>query len=197
MEFLSHGGWSDILWSHIQALLIFDPIITLWGHFEAPYFKMLNDASVASAGSYVRTCRRIRNSKKIATIRDFHQNICVNPTKRSVVSPRIIVRIKWKTTTQYLPHLPGNSSEPSVQSTLPSQCHLPGMQDLSMSLHSNSVLLHCYTLLQLKWAIKYVYVEHTWFVFCNVVIYIQFMYNIRNLSKETDTCMAEALTKKF
>ena len=57
-----------------------DPIITLWGHFEAPYFKMLNDASVASAGSYIRTCRRIRNSKKIATIRDFHQNICVNPT---------------------------------------------------------------------------------------------------------------------
>ena len=41
---------------------------------------MLNDTSVASAGSYIRTCRRIRNSKKIATIPDFHQNICVNPT---------------------------------------------------------------------------------------------------------------------
>ena len=41
---------------------------------------MLNDTSVASVGSYIRTCRRIRNSKKIATIRDFHQNICVNPT---------------------------------------------------------------------------------------------------------------------
>ena len=41
---------------------------------------MLNDASVASAGSYVSTCRIIRNSKKIATIRYFHQNICVNPT---------------------------------------------------------------------------------------------------------------------
>ena len=41
---------------------------------------MLNDASVASAGSYIRTCRRIRNSKKIATIRDFHQNMCVNST---------------------------------------------------------------------------------------------------------------------
>ena len=41
---------------------------------------MLHVASVASAGSYIRTCRRIRNSKKIATIRDFHQNICVNPT---------------------------------------------------------------------------------------------------------------------
>ena len=41
---------------------------------------MLNDTSVASAGFYIRTCRRIRNSKKIATIRDFHQNICVNPT---------------------------------------------------------------------------------------------------------------------
>ena len=41
---------------------------------------MLNDTSVASAGSYIRTCRRIRNSKKIATIRDFHQNISVNST---------------------------------------------------------------------------------------------------------------------
>ena len=41
---------------------------------------MINDTSVASAGSYIRTCRRIRNSKKIATIRDFHQNIWVNPT---------------------------------------------------------------------------------------------------------------------
>ena len=43
---------------------------------------MLNDTSVASAGSYNRTCRRIRNSKKIATIRDFHQNISVNSTIR-------------------------------------------------------------------------------------------------------------------
>ena len=33
----------------IQALLIFDPLITLWVHFKAPYFKMLNDARVASA----------------------------------------------------------------------------------------------------------------------------------------------------
>ena len=33
---------------------------------------MLNDASVASACFYVRACRRVRNSKKIATIRDFH-----------------------------------------------------------------------------------------------------------------------------
>ena len=41
---------------------------------------MLNDTNVASAGSYIRTSERIRNSKKIATIRDFHQNICVNPT---------------------------------------------------------------------------------------------------------------------
>ena len=41
---------------------------------------MLNDTSVASAGSDIRTCRRIRNGKKIATIRDFHQNICVNST---------------------------------------------------------------------------------------------------------------------
>ena len=44
---------------------------------------MLNDnddVSMASAGSYFRTCRRIRKSKKIATIRDFHLYICINPT---------------------------------------------------------------------------------------------------------------------
>ena len=50
----------------------FWPLITLWGHFKAPYFKMLNDARVESACFYVRTCQRVRNSKNIATIRDFH-----------------------------------------------------------------------------------------------------------------------------
>ena len=53
---------------------------------------MLNDTSVASAGSYIRTCRRIRNSKKIATIRDFHQNICVNPTKRLLFRIELFLR---------------------------------------------------------------------------------------------------------
>ena len=52
---------------------------------------MLNDASVASAGSYVRACRRIRNSKKIATIRDFHQNICVNPTNKIGLTYNIFI----------------------------------------------------------------------------------------------------------
>ena len=50
-----------------QALLIFDPLVTLWGQFQTPYFKMLTDARVASACSYVRTRRRVRNSQKIAT----------------------------------------------------------------------------------------------------------------------------------
>ena len=72
LEFLSQGRRSDILLNKFQALLIFDPLITLWGHFEAPYFKMLNDAIVASACLHVRTCQRVRNSKNIATIRDFH-----------------------------------------------------------------------------------------------------------------------------
>ena len=45
-----------------------------------PLISKCSMMPVASAGSYIRTCRRIRNSKKIATIRDFHQNICVNPT---------------------------------------------------------------------------------------------------------------------
>ena len=67
-----YAGWFDLFESDIQALLIFDPLITLWGNFDAPYLKLLNDARVASACFYVRTCRRVRNSKKIATIRDFH-----------------------------------------------------------------------------------------------------------------------------
>ena len=72
LESLRQAGWYDLFESDIQALLIFDPLITLWGNFDAPYLILLNDASVASACFYVRTCRRVRNSKKIATIRDFH-----------------------------------------------------------------------------------------------------------------------------
>ena len=73
LEFLSQGRRCDILLNKIEALLIFDPLITLWGHFKAPYFKMLNDARVASAAClYVRTCQRVRNTKNIATIRDLH-----------------------------------------------------------------------------------------------------------------------------
>ena len=72
LESLRQAGWFDLFESDIQALLIFDPLITLWGNFDAPYLKLLNDASVASACFYVMTCRRVRNSKKIATIHDFH-----------------------------------------------------------------------------------------------------------------------------
>ena len=72
LESLRQAGWFDLFESDIQALLIFDPHITLWGNFDALYLKLFNDASVASACFYVRTCRRVRNSKKIATIRDFH-----------------------------------------------------------------------------------------------------------------------------
>ena len=46
--------------------------MTLWDHFGASYFKMLNDTNVASADAYVKTCRRIRNSKKKnASVRDY------------------------------------------------------------------------------------------------------------------------------
>ena len=80
LESLRQAGWFDLFESDIQALLIFDPLITLWGNFDAPYLKLLNDASVASACFYVRTCRRVRNSKKIATIRDsiyqVHSYVC-------------------------------------------------------------------------------------------------------------------------
>ena len=72
LESLRQAGWFDLFESGFFALLIFDPLITLWGNFDAPYLKLLNDASVASACFYVRTCRRVRNGKKIATIRDFH-----------------------------------------------------------------------------------------------------------------------------
>ena len=72
LESLRETGWFDIFESDIQALLIFDLLLTLWANFYAPYLKLLNDASKASACCYVRTCRRVRHSKKIAPIRDFH-----------------------------------------------------------------------------------------------------------------------------
>ena len=61
-----------LLLYNIQALSIVNNLITLWILFQTPYFKSLNDARVASACSYVRTCRRLWNSPKIATTRDFH-----------------------------------------------------------------------------------------------------------------------------
>ena len=65
---------------------------------------MLNDTSVASAGSYIRTCRRIRNSKKIATIRDFHQNICVNPTRLQCAQNKVIRFILNKDFVYHIDH---------------------------------------------------------------------------------------------
>ena len=61
-----------LIWKWHSSTSNFEPLITLWGNFDAPYLKLLNNARVASACFYVRTCRRVRNSKKIATIRDFH-----------------------------------------------------------------------------------------------------------------------------
>ena len=61
-----------LIWKWHSSTFNFWPLITLWVNFDAPYLKLLNDASVASACFYVRTYRRVRNSKKIATIRDFH-----------------------------------------------------------------------------------------------------------------------------
>ena len=70
-EFLNQRDWFDTLCINIQSLLFFDHLMTPWDHFKASYFKMLNDTSVASVGAYVRTCRRIRNSNKIASIHDY------------------------------------------------------------------------------------------------------------------------------
>ena len=41
-----------------------------WGRFDTPFSKLPNDARMASV--YVRTCRRVRNIQKIATVGDFH-----------------------------------------------------------------------------------------------------------------------------
>ena len=87
LEFLSQDGWSDILTDNIHALKIWTPLKPSWGDFQAPYFRILNDARVASAQcSYIRTCQRVKNSIKIATIRDFQVHICVNsPVKFQIL----------------------------------------------------------------------------------------------------------------
>ena len=102
LESLRQAGWFDLFESDIQALLIFDPLITLWGNFDALYLKLLNDASVASACFYVRTCRRVRNSKKIETIRDFHlpgSFLCLST--RLLLSSEHKMIFWWKLATKF------------------------------------------------------------------------------------------------
>ena len=106
LEFLSQGRRSDILLNKFQALLIFDPLITLWGHFEAPYFKMLNDARVASACLHVRTCQRVRNSKILqlyaTSISQVHSFVCqldyiipVEEKKNNNFSKAMYMLLEW------------------------------------------------------------------------------------------------------
>ena len=80
LESLCQAGRFDLFKSDIQALLIFDPLITLWGNFDAPYLKLLNDASVASACFYVRTCRRVKTATKLqlyaTSIYQVHSFVC-------------------------------------------------------------------------------------------------------------------------
>ena len=71
LESLHQGGWFDIFKSDIQVHLIVDHLITLWGNFDIFYVKLLNDTSVASACSYVRTLKS-QKQQEIATIRNFH-----------------------------------------------------------------------------------------------------------------------------
>ena len=77
---MSQGQRSDILKKKNSSTFNIWPLITLWGHFKAPYFKMLNDAKVASACFYVRTCQRVRNSKKLhlyaLSIFQVHSFVC-------------------------------------------------------------------------------------------------------------------------
>ena len=83
-QFPSQGGWFGILWNNIQAVLIFDPTINLWGHFQVPDFKISKVASLASACFSVWTCWKVRNSNKIATICDFQAYSCNSPTEMRV-----------------------------------------------------------------------------------------------------------------
>ena len=59
------------------------------GSFWSPLFQNAQIPAWHQLVSYIRTCRRIRNSKKIATIRDFHQNICVNST--TIASSQVVL----------------------------------------------------------------------------------------------------------
>ena len=55
-ESLSQGKWFNILNLTIKHSYFLPPM----GSLYSPYFKLLNDASVASAYFYVWTCRRVR-----------------------------------------------------------------------------------------------------------------------------------------
>ena len=69
---------------NIQELLIFDPLqsygVIFRVIYKPSYFKMVNDARVASACSYVRTCQRVRNSKKMQLYATSRSIIRVNST---------------------------------------------------------------------------------------------------------------------
>ena len=64
--------------------------------FKPLYFEMLNNAKVASACSYVRRCRKVRNSQNIAPIRDLKMFFCVNSTISEVIY-LLNTSFKWTT----------------------------------------------------------------------------------------------------
>ena len=56
--------WNTFIKQHSKTVKLWS-LFTLWGHFKASCFKkLLNDARVTSACSNIRTCQRVRNSKK-------------------------------------------------------------------------------------------------------------------------------------
>ena len=76
LEFLSQGGWSDILLNNIQALLISDPIFSYnpMGIFSNPHISKCSmmpewDQLVPMSGHVEESGTA---KKKIATIRDFN-----------------------------------------------------------------------------------------------------------------------------
>ena len=73
LESLRQAGWFDLFESDIQALLIFDPLITLWGNFDAPYLKLLND----SMSGHVEESETARKLQLYATsIYQVHSFVC-------------------------------------------------------------------------------------------------------------------------
>ena len=61
---------------------------------------MLNDARVASACLYVRTCQRVRNSKNTATIRDFQVHVRVNSTTELVTMKVVLYVLRDRSPTR-------------------------------------------------------------------------------------------------
>ena len=69
--------WCILKWQPSSS--DFDPLNNPLDQFEAPEFNMSN---MSTASSYVRTCHRIKNRKKITNKCDFQVSICIKLTNK-------------------------------------------------------------------------------------------------------------------